>query len=101
MTGSNIHYEMSDKGRGMACGGIGAIHKLVGSLGLDREIDRRLELLKIHVPYHESDHVLNIAYNVLVGGRRLEDIELRRNDEAFLDALGASGPSTKSGAARA
>ena len=30
------------------------------------------------LPYHESDHVLNIAYNVLVGGQRLEDIELRR-----------------------
>lgn len=89
MTGSNIHYEMSDRARGMDCGGIGAIHKLVTSLGLDREIDERLDLLKIHVPYHESDHVLNIAYNVVVGGMRLEDIELRRNDEAFLDALGA------------
>jgi len=89
MTASNIHYEMSDKAQGMGCGGIGAIHKLVTSLGLDREIDERLELLKIHVPYHESDHVLNMAYNVLVGGMRLEDIELRRNDEAFLDALGA------------
>jgi len=45
--------------------------------------------LKRHLPYHESDHVLNIAYNVLVGGMRLEDIELRRNDENFLNSLGA------------
>jgi len=73
----------------MGCGGIGAIHKLVTGLGLDKEINERLKLLKFHIPYHESDHVLNIAYNVLVGGMRLEDIELRRNDEAFLDALGA------------
>jgi hypothetical protein len=36
------------------------------------------------MPYWESDHVLNIAYNVLLGGMRLEDIELRRNDEVFL-----------------
>src|SRR5690606_37289782 len=46
-------------------------------------------LLKVHVPYHESDHVLNIAYNALCDGRCLEDIELRRNDEVFLDALRA------------
>ncbi len=31
----------------------------------------------------------NIAYNVLCGGKVLDDIEVRRNDAAFLDALGA------------
>jgi hypothetical protein len=31
--------------------------------------------------------VLNLAYNALLDGLRLEDIELRRNDEAFLDSL--------------
>ena len=73
----------------IACGGIGAIHLLVQELGLAEAIDRRLQVLKIHMPYHESDHVLNIAYNALCNGSCLEDIELRRNDEAFLDALGA------------
>jgi hypothetical protein len=58
-------------------------------LGLADEIDARLDLLRYHVPYHESDHVLNMAYNILCGGVRLEDIELRRNDEVFLNALGA------------
>ena len=42
-----------------------------------------------HLPYHESDHVLGIAYNVLCGGTCLQDIELRRQDEVYLDALGA------------
>ena len=46
-------------------------------------------MLKIHLPYHESDHVLNMAYNILAGGVRLEDIELRRQDEVFLNGLGA------------
>ena len=32
--------------------------------------------------------MLNLAYNSLLDGVRLEDIELRRNDEAFLDGLG-------------
>jgi hypothetical protein len=62
---------------------------MVQRLGLVEEIDQNLELLKVHLPYHESDHVLNIAYNVLVGGERLEDIELRRQDESFLNGLGA------------
>jgi hypothetical protein len=33
--------------------------------------------------------VLNVAYNLLAGGSRLEHIEARRNDEVYLDALGA------------
>ena len=89
LTASNIHYEISDRDRGIAHGGIGVFHALARRTGLIDAIDRRLVLLKIHQPYHESDHVLNFAYNALCEGTRLEDIELRRNDEVFLDALGA------------
>jgi len=87
--GSNIHYELSDRFGGLNAGGIGAIHLLARRTGLAEAIDRKLHLLKIHLPYHESDHVLNVAYNILCGGERLEHIELRRNDEVYLDALGA------------
>jgi len=62
---------------------------LVQELGLAEAIDQRLDLLKIHLPYHESDHVLNLAYNALCDGDCLEDLELRRNDEVYLNALGA------------
>jgi len=86
---SNIHYEESDRVRGMNAGGLGALHRLGKKLGLAKAIDERLSILKRHLPYHESDHVLNIAYNALCGGTCLEDIELRRNDEVFLDTLGA------------
>jgi hypothetical protein len=89
MGGGNIHYEMAERVRGMTYGGIGAFVKLVQQTGLVGEIDRRLHLLKFHRPYHESDHVMNLAFNVLLGGVRLEDIELRRNDEVYLDALSA------------
>ena len=89
MKASNIHYEMAEKARAVNCGGIGAIHLMVNKLGLRQEIDSRLHLLKKHLPYHESDHVLNLTYNALLDGVRLEDIELRRNDEAFLDGVGA------------
>jgi hypothetical protein len=88
-TASNIHYEVADRVRGLAHGGIGAFHLLARRIGLVDAIDRRLHLLKIHLPYHESDHVLNLAYNALCDGTCLQDLELRRNDEVFLDALGA------------
>jgi hypothetical protein len=89
MSASNIHFEMAERSRALNYGGIGAMHLMGQKLGLVQEIDSRVQLLKRHLPYHESDHVLNLAYNALLDGVRLEDIELRRNDEAFLDGLGA------------
>jgi hypothetical protein len=57
--------------------------------GLINDINSQLHVLKRHLPYFESDHVLNIAFNLLAGGTRIEHLELRRNDEVFLNALGA------------
>jgi hypothetical protein len=85
---SNIHYEHSDRVRGLASGGIGAMHRLAQQTGLVDAIDRHVEVLKVALPYHESDHVLGMAYNVLCGGTCLQDIERRRQDEVYLDALG-------------
>lgn len=85
----NIHYEVSAKAGGITCGGIGAVHLLARRYGLIDGIDQGLHLLKLHLPYHESDHVLNIAYNALCHGTCLQDIDLRRHDENFLNALGA------------
>lgn len=85
----NVRYEIAERARGLDAGGIGAIHQMVRQTGLIEGIDEKLRLLKYHLPYHESDHVLNIAYNLISGGTCLEDLELRRNDEVFLDALGA------------
>ena len=89
MSAQNIHYEMADRTRAISSGGIGAFHSLAKNSGLIDAIDNNLHLLKIRKPYSESDHVLNIAYNILTGGTCLDDIELHRKDEAFLDALGA------------
>ena len=87
--GSNIHYELSERTKGIAGGGIGSIAKMVRTIGLAEEIDSGVHVLKVHLPYQESDHVLNIAYNILSNGKCLEDIELLRNNEAYLDAVGA------------
>jgi hypothetical protein len=90
MTASNIHYEIADRNRAIASGGIGAIHLMARKIGLIDDLDENLHLLKRHQPYFESDHVLNIAYNLLAGGSRIEHLEVRRNDEVYLDALGAT-----------
>jgi hypothetical protein len=89
LTATNIHYEIAQRSRGLAHGGIGAFHLLARKIGLIDAIDDKLHLLKIHLPYHESDHVLNLAYNALCDGTCLQDLELRRQDEVYLDALGA------------
>lgn len=89
LSATNIQYEMAKRTKAINYGGIGLMHMLARQSGLVDAIDRRLHLLKMFLPYRESDHVLNIAYNALCEGRTLEDIELRRNDETFLDALGA------------
>ena len=86
---ANIRYEFAERTHGMTYGGIGSMLLLVRKLGLAEAIDRRLHLLKIHLPYHESDHVLNFAFNALCDGDCLEDLELRRNDEVYLNALNA------------
>ena len=89
ISASNIHYEIADRTQAISAGGIGMIHQVVKALELDTAINQHLNLLKIYMPYSESDHVLNIAYNLLAGGTCLEHLELRRNDEVYLNALGA------------
>ena len=88
MRGPIPHFELSSRTVGTAYGGIGLIHQFAIELGLADAINSRLHLFKVHLPYHESDHVLSLAYNALCEGRCLEDLELRRQDEAYLNMLG-------------
>lgn len=89
MRGGIVRFEMGQRQSGTAYGGVAVMHQLVRELGLAEAIDSRLELLRFHKPYHESDHVLNFAYNALCDGDCLEDMELRRTDEAYLNSMGA------------
>ena len=85
----SIHYELAEKQQAIAAGGIGTLLKLTKRLGLRKEINRAIPLFKLHLPYDEADHVFNIAMNLLAGGHCLEHIEDRRQDEAYLNAIGA------------
>jgi hypothetical protein len=89
LQGSNVRVEIAARHTGTVYGGVAVMHQLVRELGLAQAIDQRLNLLKIRAPYHESDHVLNFAYNALCDGDCIEDIEMRRQDETFLDSVGA------------
>jgi hypothetical protein len=85
----NVEYQVAERTRAIGNGGIGAMHTMVCKLGLAQAINEQVKLLQSHLPYHESDHVLNMTYNVLNGGTCLEDIERLRQDESYLKALGA------------
>src|SRR4051794_25558225 len=85
----NIHYDIAAKSKGLNGAGLGAMQLLVQRLGLPEALNAQLHLLKRHVPYFESDHILNLTYNFLAGGQTLNDLELRRNNETYLNVLGA------------
>jgi hypothetical protein len=89
MSASNVSYEVSERVEATAWGGVAAMHQLSLAIGLTQALDDQVHVLKIHKPYHESDHILNIALNILAGGTSLEDLELRRRDVSYMNALGA------------
>lgn len=85
----NVQYELADKAGGTAYGGIAAVHAFAQKIGLADAINRHVSVLARHTPYYESDHVLNLAYNALCGATAIQDIETRRNDEHYLECIGA------------
>ena len=54
---TRARYEIAERTQAIAHGGIGVVHDLVLGSGLVEQLDERLNLLKVHRPYHESDHV--------------------------------------------
>jgi len=70
----SLKAELEERGEWFAYGGLALAHGLAKRLGLDGEIDERVRVLRLHLPYLESDHVLTHTYNLYVGGERIEDI---------------------------
>ena len=92
-----IDYELSDRTRVIPMGGLGAMHTLVTKLHLPELLNDQVSVLKRHLPYWESDHILSQCYNILTGGQPLQDINRLRLDEGYLEALGVErlpAPST-------
>jgi hypothetical protein len=89
MSAAGIQYEVADRNTAICYGGIGLIHSLAQQCGLVEASNSNVQLLQNHFPYHESDHVLKIAYNAMIDGTCLEDLKRKRADEAYLNPLGA------------
>lgn len=90
LSAAGIQYEVSQRQSATCYGGIGLATAVAQQSGLVDAINRHVERLQVHFPYHESDHVLNIAYNALTDGTCLEDLKKKRVDTAYLNALGAN-----------
>ena len=86
---AGLKYELADKAQAIVYGGVPLMLRVARESGLIEAIDSSVPILKWRCPYYESDHVLNLAMNALCEGTCLEHIERRRNDEAFLNAIGA------------
>jgi hypothetical protein len=84
-----IRYDVDSRNTGTADGGAGLMRQVIDSVGIANALDENLSLLKVHRPYHESDHVLAFAFNALCGGTCIEDFEHRRKDEGLLNSIGA------------
>ena len=70
-------------------GGLLLFSDIVKRLGIAKLIDEHVHVFKIHLPYHESDHVLAQAMNLFVGGTCLEDMAELQQSEAVLRLIGA------------
>ncbi len=84
-----VRIKAQERGQVTAYGGLALAHDLAMRLQIDRDLNQSLSLLKRHVPYFESDHVLTHAYNLFVGGGCIEDIGHVQHSEAIKNLLGA------------
>ena len=87
--GGKTKFELAEKQQAVSASGIALILEMIEKLKLRKHIQRRVQVLKLHAPYDETDHILNIALNLLAGGTCLEHLEHRRTDEAYLNLLGS------------
>ena len=79
-----------ERGESTAYGGLSLAAALIRSLGIPEMLDERLQLLRSHRPFTESDHVLTHVYNLFVGGTCIEDIGSLQGSEPVRRMLGAA-----------
>lgn len=70
-------------------GGLSLFSALARRFRIAERLDAGVQVFKVHLPYHESDHVLAIAANLFVGGTCLEDQANLQQSEAVCRLLGA------------
>jgi len=84
-----LHLEVAERSTVTPYGGLALAAAFLKRFRVAQEIDDRVQVLKIHLPFHESDHVLAQVLNLYVGGECLEDQAALQHDEGVLRLLGA------------
>lgn len=84
-----VRIEIQERGEITPYGGLSLAHDLAMRLGIDRDLNDSLLLLRLHFPYFESDHILTHVYNQYVGGTCIEDIAHLQHSDAIKHLTGA------------
>jgi hypothetical protein len=84
-----VHVEVDGRAEVTPYGGLDLAVQFVRRFGVAEAIDSRVHVLKLALPYYESDHVLAQVFNLYVGGTCVEDQANLQNDSAVLRLLGA------------
>lgn len=84
-----LHTEVDERSEVTPYGGLTLFSDFVRRFRVAQTIDANLSVLKLHLPYFESDHVLAQAANLYVGGTCIEDMANLQNSEAAVRLLGA------------
>ncbi len=84
-----LHLEVDERSTVTLYGGLSLAATFLKRFRVAQEIDERVQVLKLHLPFHESDHVLAQALSLYVGGECLEDQAALQHDPGVLRMLGA------------
>ena len=84
-----VRVQIQERGEITPYGGLSLAHDLAMRLGIDRDINHSMELLRLHLPYFDSDHLLTHVYNQYVGGSCIEDIAHLQHSDAIKHLTGA------------
>lgn len=84
-----LHLESDARGEMTHYGGLVLAQQFVRRFRVAQRVDGALRLFKRHAPYHESDHVLALAYTLYADGTCLEDQAVLQGSEAVRRLVGA------------
>jgi hypothetical protein len=84
-----LHAEVDAQSEVTPYGGLALVSAFVRRFKVAQTIDERVNVLKLYLPYHESDHILALAMNFYVGGTCIEDMANLQQSEAVQRLLGS------------
>jgi hypothetical protein len=83
------HLEVVHGGPITPYGGVVLVAELLRRFRVTQTIDEHVSVLKWHLPYTESDHVIAQAINLYIGGTCIEDMASIQHSAAMCRMLGA------------